>query len=139
MGEKMGYHEMSAVPNSNYRKSGFLLAGIAALIYIFLLIRGKHQPYLAVVATLLAILALFEGWPLRKAVDILIGVGNFMHRFTNPLLFGLIYVVSVIPTALVLKLCGKEILYLRHDGITASYWRDRSDGKSWRESFRKQY
>jgi hypothetical protein len=135
----MNYHEMNTDRNSNYRKSGFLLAGITALIYALLLIRGKHQPYLAIVATLLAVLSLFEAWPLRKTVDLFIGFGNFMHKLTNPLVFGLIYIAAVIPTSLLLKLFGKEILQLRYNNTTTSYWQDRTNGKVWKASFRKQY
>jgi hypothetical protein len=135
----MNYHEMSTARNSNYRKSGFLLAGLAALFYIILLIRGKHQPYLAVFATLLAVFSLLEAWPLRKTIDSLIGFGNFMHKLTNPLVFGVIYVIAVIPTALLLKLFGKEILHLHYNGTIISYWQDRTNGKAWQASFRKQY
>jgi hypothetical protein len=135
----MNYHEMSTTRNSNYRKSGFLLAGIAALVYILLLIRGKHQPFIAVIATVLVIVAFFETWLLRKIIDVLIVFGNFMHKLTNPLVFGLIYVVAVIPTALFLKLIGKDIMQLHHDGTATSYWLDRTNGKAWKESFHKQF
>ena len=130
---------MSTTHCANYRKSGFLLTACAALIYILLLMRGNHHPYIALIAVVLMVVSFFEMWPLRKTVDVLIDFGNFVHRFTNPLLFGLIYVVAVIPTALLLKLCGKEILHLRRDGDTASYWQTRTNGKTWIESFRKQY
>jgi hypothetical protein len=135
----MNYHEMSFAQKINYRKSGFLLAACTAIIYALLFFRGKHHPYLAVAASLLAVLSLFEAWPLQKIIDLFIGVGNFMHKLTNPLIFGLIYVVTVIPTALVLRLFGKEILSLRYDGKTASYWQDRTNNTTWKESFRKQY
>lgn len=134
----MNYHEMSIAQHINYRKSGFLLAGIVAVIYTVLFFRGKHQPYLAVVAAVLAVLALFEAWPLRKAIELFIGFGNIMHRFTNPLVFGLIYIVAVIPTSLVLKLLGKDVLELRYDSKISSYWIDRTN-KTWKGSFRKQY
>ncbi|MDD2900126.1 MAG: hypothetical protein PHI31_15620 [Desulfuromonadaceae bacterium] len=135
----MNYHEMSTARNSNYRKSGFLLAGFAALVYTLLLFQGRHQPYIAVISIVLFILALFEAWPLRRAIDLLISFGNFMHKLTNPLIFGLIYAVAVIPTALVLKLFNKEILQLRYDGKRDSYWQERTFGKAWKDSFRKQY
>jgi hypothetical protein len=137
--KEMNYHKMSTTRNSNYRKSGFLLAGIAAIIYTVLFIQGKHLPYIAAVATLLAVMSLFEAWPVRKIVDLFIGFGNFMHKLTNPLVFGLIYITAVIPTALLLKLFGKEILQLRYIGTTTSYWQDRTNGKTWKASFRKQY
>lgn len=135
----MNYHEMSIIKNINYRQSGFLLAGIVAVIYVFQFIQGKQQPQLAVVATLLAILAMYEAWPLRKAIDWLIGFGNFMHRYTNPLIFAVIYVLAVIPTALVLKFSGKDVLQLRYDRKTASYWQHPANGKTWKDSFRIQY
>ena len=135
----MNYHEMSIAQQINYRKSGFLLAGIVAVIYAVLFIRGKNQPYLAVVAAVLAVLALFEARPLRNIIELFIDVGNFMHRFTNPLVFGLIYVVAVIPTALVLRLFGKDVLELRYDSKINSYWKDRTEGKDRKESFRNQY
>ena len=130
---------MSIAKNINCRKSGFLLAGIVAALYTVLFIRGKHHTYLVVIATALAILALFESRPLRKTIEFLIDVGNFMHKFTNPLVFGLIYIFAVIPTALVLKLLGKDILQLSYDSKTTSYWKDHTNGKAWKESFRNQY
>lgn len=139
MEKAMNYHEMSSAQNINYRKSGFLLAGIVAGMYAVLLVRGKHQPYLAVAATVLAVLALFEAWPLRKTIELFIGFGNFMHRFTNPLVFGLIYIVAVIPTSFVLKLSGKDILQLRYDSKINSYWKNHTNGNAWKESFRNQY
>jgi predicted Co/Zn/Cd cation transporter (cation efflux family) len=135
----MNYHEMSASQNINYRKSGFLLAGVAAIIYTIGFIQGKQQPYLSVIVALLALLAFYEAWPLRKTIDLFIGFGNFMQRYTNPLVFGLIYIVAVIPTSLVLKLAGKDILQLRFEGNMSTYWKDHSNGKSWKESFHKQY
>lgn len=135
----MNYHEMSSAPNINHRKSGFLLAGIVAVIYALLLIRGKHHPFVAGSAITLAVLAWFEAWPLRKTIEFLIGFGNFMHRFTNPLVFGLVYVFAVIPTALVLQLLGKDVLQLRYDSTIASYWKDHHKGKAWSESFRNQF
>jgi hypothetical protein len=135
----MNYHEMSIARKINYRKSGFLLAGIVAVIYTALFIQGKHQPYFAVVAVVLAVLALFEARPLRKTIDLFIGLGNFTHRFTNPLVFGLIFIFAVIPTALVLKLLRKDVLQLRSDSKITSYWKAPNDGKTWKGSFRKQY
>lgn len=135
----MNYHEMSIVQTINYRKSGYLLVGIVAVIYTVLIIRGKHQPYLAVLAIVLTLLTLFEAWPLRKTIEFFIGFGNFIHRFTNPVVFGLIYIVAVIPTSLVLKLLGKDVMDLRYDSKITSYWKDHTSGKSWNDSFRNQY
>ncbi|MDD2735831.1 MAG: hypothetical protein PHF56_18000 [Desulfuromonadaceae bacterium] len=135
----MNYHEMSSAQNSNYRKSGFLLAGITAVIYVVLFSRGNNQPYLVVAAIVLAIASFFEAKPLRKAIGLFISVGNFMHRFTNPLVFGLIYVIAVIPTGFVLKLLGKDELQRCFDSKLPTYWKDHVGGKAWKKTFRKQF
>lgn len=136
---KMNYHEMSSAPNINYRKSGLLLSCVAAAIYVVLFIRGKHQPAMGVLAFVIALLALCDAWLLHKTIGILVSVGNVMHRFTNPLIFGLIYIVGVIPTSLVLKLLGKDVLHLRFDGKATSYWKYFTTGRIWKESFRNQF
>lgn len=100
----MNFHEMSTDHNINYQKSGFLLVGIAGAIPTDLFIRGKHQPYLALGTAVLAVFALFEVWPLRKAIVLFIGFGDGMHRVTNQLVFSLQCFVTVISTSLVLKL-----------------------------------
>jgi len=138
-GTTMNYHEKSCTEDCNYRISGFLLAGIVALIYLVLLSRGKNQPLVLIVAAVIALTAWFEAWPLRKIVDLLIRIGNVMHRFTNPFVFGLIYVVAVIPTAFVLKLLGKDVLSLRYDSKCSTYWQSRSAAESWKNSFRNQF
>lgn len=135
----MDYHELSSAHDINYRKSGFLLAGIIAVIYSILLIRGKQQPYVLIAGVVIALTAWFDAWPLRKTIDLLIRIGNVMHRFTNPFVFGLIYVVAIIPTALVLKILGKDVLSLRYDCNRSSYWEARSTGDSWKDSFHNQF
>lgn len=135
----MSYHEGSSAQDINYRKSGFILAGGTAVIYFILLIRGKHQPYVLITGVVIAVLAWFEALPLRKAVDLLNQIGNFMHRFTNPFVFGLIYVVAIIPTAIVLKILGKDVLNLRYDCNRSSYWEARPSVDSWNDSFHNQF
>jgi di/tricarboxylate transporter len=135
----MDYHTMSVEQQSSCRKSGLLLACGAALLYLVLWMRGKQHPYVAVAAVVLAVTALFEAWPLRKSIELLTSFGNFMHRFTNPLIFGLIYIIAVIPTSLLLRLLGKDVLLRNYDSCATSYWVDRPDGKAWNGSFRNQF
>lgn len=135
----MNYHEMSQAEDINYRKSGFLLALIAAVIYALLAIRGKHHPAILIAAVAVAVCAWREAAPLRMAIALLIRLGNIMHRFTNPLVFGLVYGVAVVPTALVLKLLGKDPLKLRYDKTLPTYWITRPDGDTWKDTFRNQY
>lgn len=133
----MNYHEISL--KNITRKSGFVLAGIMTMLYIMFSIRGHNYPLFGLLAFLLAVLTLVDAKLLHLVVDLLIKWGNFMHRFTNPVVFGIIYLVAVIPTSLVLKLLGKEVIQTCFDVKAVSYWRDRSYSKPRSESFRNQY
>lgn len=133
------FHKMNTYNKCNYLTSGLILSGIAILIYFILLINGKSLPYIALAAGLLAVLSLYEALPLRITIEILLSYGNIVHKLSNPLIFGLIFVVAVIPTALILKLFGKDILKLRYNGTATSYWHDRTSDRTWKASFYKQY
>jgi len=135
----MNYHEMSRVDDCNYRKSGFMLAGLLALVYVVLFLRGKNQPLVLTGAAVIALAAWFETRLLRKLVNLMIQIGNVMHRFTNPVLFGLIYITAVIPTAFLLKIIGKDMLQLRFDCKLSTYWKARTAGDSGNDSFRNQF
>ena len=135
----MDYHEMSRPEDINYRKSGLLLAVISAVIYVLLAVRGKQHPAILVTAVVVAVSAWCEAWPLRIVIDLLIKIGNVMHKFTNPLMFGLIYIVAAVPTALILKLLGKDVLNLRYDRTRSTYWITRPDGSAWKDTFKNQY
>lgn len=49
-------------------------------------------------------------------------LGQALHHVVNPVLMALIYFGSVVPTGLVVKLLGKDLLHLRRDPEAASYW-----------------
>ena len=51
--------------------------------------------------------------------------GLLLHRITNPLIMRLMFYLAVTPTALVIRLAGKDPLRLRFDRSATSYWIDR--------------
>ena len=132
-------HVLSAQHKVDYRRSGFSIAALLVLAYAVLVLKGQQHSFLLLAAMASALGSWFEIWVVRKAVDALIGAGNFLHRFTNPLLFGLIYVLAVVPTAAVLKIVGKDPLDLRFDRERKSYWKMRPNGAGWKGGFRNQF
>jgi hypothetical protein len=48
--------------------------------------------------------------------------GLLLHKITNPLFLGVIYFLAVVPTGLVLRALGKDLLRTRFDKSAASYW-----------------
>lgn len=131
----MNYHAQSE--SINYRKSGFLLSGFVAALYALSLFQGMSRPLIAFISAGLFVLAILDAPPLRKAIQCLIKAGNYLHRFTNPLAFGLIYMCAIMPVAIVLRLLRKDVLALRGDSNATTYWQQSEASPRW--LFRKQY
>jgi len=51
--------------------------------------------------------------------------GLLLARITNPLILGLLFYLVLTPTALILRLAGKDPLRLRRDPAAPSYWIER--------------
>lgn len=83
---------------------------------------GAVRLWAAIVAVALAVVAftaprllapLNRGWFL---------LGQALHHVVNPLVMGLIYFGAVVPTGLLIKLFGRDLLRLRRDPDATSYW-----------------
>jgi len=127
------YH--AATTRKQYRKSGLALTLVLIALDLVFWAKGAPRHLLLVSAGAWALLAWFELQPVRLAVDLLMALGNVMQRFTNPLVFGLIYLSAVVPAALILKLTGKDLLRLKYDRDAASYWLPRQP-TDWKNSFK---
>jgi hypothetical protein len=51
--------------------------------------------------------------------------GLLLHRITNPIIMGLVFFLAVTPTALILRMMGKDPLRRKIDRTANSYWIDR--------------
>jgi hypothetical protein len=84
-------------------------------------------------------LALFKPEWLRQFNAIWTGFGIALGKITAPILTGVVFVVAVIPTALLLRLLKRNLLNLQWDAKTASYWIERKpagpDPKSMAQQF----
>jgi predicted membrane metal-binding protein len=48
--------------------------------------------------------------------------GLLLHRIVNPIVMALIYYVAFVPTGLLLRATGKDLLRLKWDPAAKSYW-----------------
>ena len=69
-----------------------------------------------------AALALFWQAPLAPLNRLWARLGNALHAIVNPVIMGLLFVVSIVPIGLVMRLLGKDFLRLRRDPGAATYW-----------------
>ena len=66
-------------------------------------------------------------------------LGLFLHRIVNPLVLGLIFILTIMPTGLVMRLLGKDPLRLKKDPAAASYWIERQPPGPAPESLPRQF
>ena len=52
--------------------------------------------------------------------------GLLLHKITNPIIMGLVFFVTVTPTALVMKMMGLDPLNRKIDRNAKSYWINRT-------------
>lgn len=134
--EDFAAHE--TVKTSSDRSFGLVFCAVFALIGLFPLLRGAapHVWVLAVSAAfaLAAVLRPSLLAPLNRAWTRL---GLILHRIVNPLVMGLMFFLVVLPTGLVMRLLGRDLLRLRIDRSATSYWieRDRADPDHFKNQF----
>ena len=75
---------------------------------------------------------------LRQINHAWMALGHFMGRALNPVILGLMFVVLIVPSALIMRLKGRDELLLR-DRSGESFWVLRKETTVSSGSFRHQY
>jgi len=66
-------------------------------------------------------------------------LGMLLSRIMTPLVMGLLFVLAVVPTAIVMRLRGHDLLRLKIDRNARTYWIVREPPGPPRDSMRQQY
>jgi len=109
------------------RGFGLVFAAVFALVALLPLLRG-----LPVRGWALALAALFLGLAVTRPAllaplnRVWFRLGLALGKVMTPVAMGVLFVIAVVPTALVLKLLGKDPLQLRLDRAAPTYWEARS-------------
>jgi hypothetical protein len=59
---------------------------------------------------------------LRPLNRVWLRLGLLLHHVVNPVVMALVYYTAVVPTGLILRARGKDLLRLRRDPEADSYW-----------------
>src|SRR5512134_397363 len=101
-------HEVAV---SSERSFGFVFAVVFAVLAA---VRawGSHADaaWWLAIALAFAVLAQFWQAPLAPLKRLLWRFGNVLHDIVNPVIMGLLFVVSIVPVGLVMRLAGKDLL-----------------------------
>ena len=125
---------------STDRSFGVVFAIFFALVTFWPLLHGRHIRLWAAGASLAFLLvALTIPAILHPLNAIWTRLGLLISKITNPIVTGLMFFVIFTPAALFMKALGKDLLNLKYDKTSKSYWILRDPPGPLPESMRNQF
>lgn len=127
-------------PAAAERSFGIVFATVFMLVGLWPLLAGATPRWWALAiagAFLFAGLALPR--ILRPLNSVWLRFGLLLHRITSPVILAMLFYLTVLPTGLVMRALGKDLLRLRFDRNARSYWIERSPPGPEPESLRNQF
>ena len=122
------------------RGFGIVFAVVFAIIGLWPLMDGEGvRVWALAAAAVFLVLALMRPSLLAPLNRLWLGLGAILHRVVNPLVMGLMFFAVITPTALILKLIGKDLLCRRFSPGTQSYWIPRQPPGPEPQSMRNQF
>jgi hypothetical protein len=115
---------------------------MAAALAVVSLMNGWHLgrlwPWTSVGAVLFAVAAWVRPSSLHFLNRLWMKLGLLMHKVVNPVIMGLLFYGTILPTGLVMRLLGTDLLRLKREPKAETYWIARAPGPS-PESMRDQF
>ncbi len=119
-------HETEIEAGSN-RSFGVVFAVVFAIIAAWPLLGGGDiRWWSAAIAGIFLGLGLFLPNVLAPLNRVWFKFGMLLARIVNPVVMFVIYVVSVLPIGVILRVSGKDLLRLRMEPEASSYWIERA-------------
>lgn len=126
------------LPGSD-RTFGWVMAGALALLS---LLNGWHRgrlwPWTLAAAVLFLLAALLRPSLLGRLNRLWTAFGLLLHKIINPIVMGLVFYGTILPTSLIMRARGKDLLRLRREPEAKSYWIVRTPGPA-PETMRDQF
>lgn len=122
------------------RSFGLVFAVVFGVIGLWPLLKGEplHLWALGAAAALL-VLALAIPAALKPFNRLWFRFGLLLHKVMTPLIMGLMFFGAFMPTGLIMRALGKDILRLKFDPQAQSYWIERHPPGPAPESLRNQF
>lgn len=132
--------ERTRVRLGSERSLGIVFALVFLIVGLWPLLRlDTPRIWALVIAAVFVLLAFLAPKTLSPLNRAWFQVGMLLHRVINPLVMGLIFFLTVVPTGLVMRLLKRDPLRLRFDGEASTYWIRREPPGPPRDSFHNQF
>jgi hypothetical protein len=99
-----------------------MAAALAAVTALNVWHAGRMWPWTGGLAALLLAAALVRPEVLNPLNRLWLRFGLLLHHVVNPIVMALVFFGAVWPTGLVMRWMGRDLLRLKRDPDTASYW-----------------
>jgi len=134
------YSRNEAVVSGSDRSFGIVMAAVFALLS---LLNWWHNGYLwrwtGGIAVVFIGAALLCPVLLRPLNWFWLRFGLLLHRVMNPIVMALVFFGAVLPTGLIMRAWGKDLLRLERQPDATSYWIERQPPGPTPESMRDQF
>jgi hypothetical protein len=122
------------------RSFGLVMAlALAAVTALNAWHSGKLWPWTGGAATLFLAAALLRPSILQPLNLLWLRFGLLLHRIVNPVVMALLFYGTVLPTGLIMRLMGKDLLRLKRQPAADSYWIARQPPGPSPETMRDQF
>jgi hypothetical protein len=112
-----------AVSIGSDRSFGLVMAaGFAVFTSLSVWREGRAWPALATIAMFFLVAALLVPAALNPLNRAWLKLGLLLHKIINPVVMGLVFYGTVLPTGLVMRAMGRDLLRLKPQPKAQSYW-----------------
>jgi hypothetical protein len=127
-------NEMNQSTHENFSRDETVVAGsdrsfglvMAVAFSVITLINcwhgGSLWPWMGGLAVLLVVVSLLRPTLLNPINRLWLKFGLILHKVTTPILMGLVFYGAVLPTGLIMRAAGKDLLRLKRQPRAESFW-----------------
>jgi hypothetical protein len=128
------------VKPGSQRSFGIVMAAVFGLLsLVSWWHHGMAWHWMSAIAAIFLIAALVVPAALKPLNWLWFKIGMLLHAVVSPLVMGLMFYLAVLPTGLVMRALGNDLLRLKHEPDSDSYWIVREPAGSPPETMKDQF
>lgn len=141
---EMSHHSSEAATTASAGGSdkafGLVFSTVFALVALYPLIAGASIRWWALaLAALFLVTAFIKPRLLSPLNRIWTKIGLVLHRIVSPIALFVVFCLAVLPTGLVMRVLGKDLLRLRLEPDAETYWIERKPPGRADQQMKKQF